>query len=277
MSNLRRRFIRDLKIRNYSDRTITSYVNALIGLSKFYSRCPSNITTPEIRDYLKYLTDQGKSWSTINLVLSACNLLYQETLQQPEKIQSIGRPKLPKMLPVVFSEEEVELLLSHVKNIKHKAILMTIYSAGLRCGELCNLKITDIDSSRLRIIVRNAKGHKDREVILSRKLLDYLRYYFQRYRPKIYLFHGHSIGQSISARTIQVLFKKTWLKSAIQKNASLHTLRHSYATHLMNQGIDIRIIQQLLGYKSIKTTLIYCHLTDDRFLNTKSPLDSLNL
>jgi site-specific recombinase XerD len=126
MSNLRRRFIRDLKIRNYSDRTITSYVNALIGLSKFYSRCPSTITTPEIKDYLKYLTDQGKSWSTINLVLSACNLLYQETLQQPEKIQSIGRPKFPKMLPVVFSEEEVEHLLSQVKNIKHKAILMTI-------------------------------------------------------------------------------------------------------------------------------------------------------
>ena len=132
----------------------------------------------------------GKSWSTINMVLSACNLLFRETLQQTEKVQSIARPRMPKILPVVLSEEEVRFLFSRVKNMKHKAILMTIYSAGLRCGELCNLKIKDIDSSRERIIVRDAKGHKDREVILSRKLLDYLRNYFQRYEPKIYLFNG---------------------------------------------------------------------------------------
>ncbi len=277
MSNLRKRFIRDLKIRNYSARTITSYVNALIGLSKFYSRCPSTITTSEIKDYLKFLTDQGKSWSTINMVLSACNLLFQETLQQTEKVQSVKRPKMPKVLPVVLSEEEVSFLFSRVRNIKHKAILMTIYSAGLRCSELCNLKIKDIDSSRGRIIVRDAKGHKDREVILSKKLLDYLRYYFHRYEPKIYLFNGHNEGEAIACRTVQVIFQNTLLKCSIQKNASIHTLQHSYATHLMNQGIDIRIIQQLLGHRSIKTTLIYCHLTADRFLNTKSPLDSLNL
>jgi len=132
MSNLRKRFIRDLKIRNYSDRTITSYVNALIGLSKFYSRCPSTITTSEIKDYLKLLTDQGKSWSTINMVLSACNLLFRETLQQTEKVQSIARPRMPKILPVVLSEEEVKFIFTRVKNMKHKAILMTIYSAGLR-------------------------------------------------------------------------------------------------------------------------------------------------
>lgn len=277
MSTLRNRFVRDLTIRNYSDRTITSYVKGLIGISKFYSKCPSVLSTSEIKDYLKHLTDEGKSWSTINLVISACNLLYKETLQQPEKIQSIGRPKLQKILPVVFSEEEIECLLSLIKNIKHKAILMTGYSAGLRSGELCNLKIADIDSSRLRIIVRNAKGHRDREVILSKKLLSYLRYYVKIYAPEVYLFNGQNKGNPISRSSLQKIFKNALRTSGIQKNASVHTLRHSFATHLMNQGIDIRIIQQLLGHKSIKTTLIYCHLTSNRFDNTKSPLDDLNI
>lgn len=277
MSNLRSRFIRDLKIRNYSDMTIRSYVNAIVGLSKYYGKCPSSISVSEIKSYLKYLTDQGKSWSTINMVHSACNFLYGETLDQIERVQSIKRPKLPKKIPVVFSESEVVHLLSKVKNIKHKAILMTIYSAGLRCGELCHLKITDIDSSRMRIVVRNAKGHKDREVILSRKLLDFLRYYVKQFKPTLFLFNGQRTGMAISPRTIQKVFKMTLKRSNIQKKASLHTLRHSYATHLMNMGIDIRIIQQLLGHKSVKTTLIYCHLTQDRFLSTKSPLDHLNL
>ena len=123
--------VRDLKIRNYSERTIRSYVKAMVGLSKYYGKCPSSISVPEIKSYLEYLADQGKGWSTINMVHSACNLLYRETLNQIERVQSIKRPKLPKRIPVVFSEEEVEHLLSHVKNIEHKAILMTIYSAGL--------------------------------------------------------------------------------------------------------------------------------------------------
>ena len=211
------------------------------------------------------------------MVHSACNLLYGETLNQIEKVQSIKRPKLPKKLPVVFSEQEVEHLLNQVRNIKHKAILMTIYSAGLRCGELCHLKINDIDSSRMRIAVRDAKGQKDREVILSDKLLRYLREYVKIYRPKDFLFNGQVSGKPISARTLQQVFRKMLTRSNIQKKASLHTLRHSYATHLMNKGIDLRIIQKLLGHKSIKTTLIYCHLSDDRFANTKSPLDDRHL
>jgi len=263
MSQLRDRFIltsscqhrvRDLSIRNYSKRTIRSYVSALKGLSGFYNKCPSEISNQEIRNYLNHLTKLGRSWTTVNIVLSACNLLYRDTLGQDEKIQSLKRPKLIKKIPVVFSEVEIEHLLKQVKNVKHRAIMMTIYSAGLRCGELSNLKIKDIDSTRLRIIVRNAKGHKDREVILSDKLLTYLREYVRTYRPKEYLFNGQVAGKPISASTLQKVFKKVLNQSGIQKRASLHTLRHSYATHLMNKGIDLRIIQKLLGHKSIKTT-----------------------
>lgn len=277
MSQLRERFIRDLSIRNYSKRTIRSYVAALKGLTRFHRKCPSEITSQEIKDYLNHLTKLGRSWTTVNIVLSACNLLYRDTLGQDEKIQSLKRPKLINKIPVVLSEVEIEHLLKVIKNVKHKAIMMTIYSAGLRCGELSNLRIKDIDSTRSRIIIKNAKGHKDREVILSDKLLNYLREYVRIYRPNDFLFNGQESGKPISASTLQKVFKKALKVSGIQKEASLHTLRHSYATHLMNKGIDLRIVQKLLGHKSIKTTLIYCHLSDDRFANTKSPLDDRSL
>ncbi|MDH3650558.1 MAG: site-specific integrase [Saprospiraceae bacterium] len=277
MSQLRKRFIRDLSIRNYSKRTIQSYVIAVKKLSLFYGRCPSEIQTEEIKEYLNHLQESGRSWSTVNVVMSACNRLYQDTLCQPEKMQSIRRPKNALSLPVVFSEQEVANFLKSFRNIKHKAIFMTIYGGGLRCSEASKMKVRDIDSQRSRIIIRDGKGHKDREVILSYRLLKYLRYYAENYRPQEYLFYGHDITKPISNNTIQKIFRKNLIRSGITKNASTHTLRHSFATHLMNKGIDIRIIQQLLGHKSIKTTLKYCHLAKDRFGNTRSPLDDLSI
>lgn len=275
MSQLRKRFIRDLSIRNYSNRTIRSYVTAVKKLSQFYGRCPSEINADEIKEYLNHLRQKGGSWSMINLTMSACNRLYKDTLNQPEKMQSIKRPKHILTLPVVLSEQEVATFLKSFRNIKHKALFMTIYSAGLRCNEASKLKVRDIDSQRLRIIIRDAKGHKDREVILSSRLLTYLRHYVKIYRPREYLFYGQDIANPISQSTIQKIFRKNLKRSGILKKASTHTLRHSFATHLMNKGIDIRIIQQLLGHKSIKTTLKYCHLAKDRFGNTQSPLDDL--
>lgn len=277
MSQLRDRFIRDLSIRNYSKRTIKSYVSAVDGLTRFHGKNPIEISSQEIKDYLNYLIKEGRSWSSINMVLSACNLLYRDTLSQEEKVVSLQRPKLIKKIPVVFSEGEIDHLLRVLRNFKHRVILMTIYSAGLRSSELSNLKIKDIDSTRLRIIVRNAKGHKDREVILSNKLLNYLREYVRLYRPNIFLFNGQDSERPISSSSLRKIFKKALHLSGIQKEATLHTLRHSYATHLMNKGIDLRIIQTLLGHKSIKTTLIYCHVSKDRFGNTGSPLDDRNL
>jgi len=275
MSQLRKRFIRDLRLRNYSESTIKSYVGHIKRMGQHFNRCPSELSSDQIKEYLNFQLEKGMSWSSVNLILSACNCLYKETLNNSEKIESIKRPKSRKTLPVVLSREEVSVLLGSIRNVKHRALMMTIYSAGLRSGEACRLNLTDIDSKRMRIAVRNGKGHKDREVILSEKLLEYLRYYARLYCPKQYLFYGRDISQPISKSTVGKVFKKTLRRCGIRKNASVHTLRHSYATHLLDRGIDLRIIQQLLGHKSIKTTLLYCHLAKDRFGNTKSPLDDL--
>lgn len=275
MSQLRKRFIRDLKIRNYSSNTIRSYVAAVHLLSRFYGICPSEITAEQIKDYLETLVKNSQSWSNVNIKMSAFNLFYRDTLEQAWKIQALKRPKSQKKLPIVFTEEEVTRFLSVIKNVKHRAIMMTIYSAGLRCGEAANLKIKDIDSKRYRIMIRDAKGHRDREVILSKKLLNYLREYVRHSRPKEYLFYGEDIDRPISISSMRKVFKAAVEKSGIDKAGHLHTLRHSFATHLLNKGVDIRIIQKLLGHRSVSTTVIYCHISKHRFDNTQSPLDDL--
>lgn len=277
MSQLRKRFIRDLGIRNYSQNTIKNYGGALQKLAQYFDKCPSEVSADELKDYINHLVIQNKSWSAVNMVISAVKLLYTETLGEAPVLERISRPRNASKLPCVLSVEEVEKFFAAIKNVKHKTLFMTIYSAGLRVGEARNLKLTDIDSSRMRIIVRNAKGHKDREVILSDKLLGVLRDYFIRYRPKIFLFNGCKPSTAISSRTIQVVCKQTLKRAKIDKKASSHTLRHSYATHLMDKGIDLRIIQSLLGHKSIKTTMQYCHLTKSRFADVKSPLDDLSV
>jgi len=275
MSQLRKRFIRDLNIRNYSQNTIKNYVTALSQLASHFGKCPSEISSEELKEYLNLLTLDNKSWSTVNMVISSASLLYSVTLGKTPVMERIARPKNVSKIPTVLSVEEVERFFATIRNLKHRALFMTIYSAGLRVGEARYLKLTDIDSARMRIIIRDAKGHKDREVILSDKLLGILREYYSRYRPKVFLFFGFRRNVPISASTIQKICKTTLNKAKIDKKASTHTFRHSYATHLMDKGIDLRIIQALLGHKSIKTTMIYCHLTKSRFADVKSPLDDL--
>jgi site-specific recombinase XerD len=275
MSQLRKRFIRDLKIRNYSSNTIRNYVSAVGHLSQFYGICPSAISADQIKDYLEALLKSEKSWSNVNIKMSAFNLFYRDTLEQGWKIQTLKRPKAQKKLPVVFTQEEVTLLLCVIRNVKHRTIMMTIYSAGLRCGEAAKLRIRDIDSKRYRMMIRDGKGHRDREVILSKKLLTHLREYARLFKPIDYLFYGQSINRPISTSSLRKIFNSAVEKSGIQKICHLHTLRHSYATHLLNKGVDIRIIQKLLGHRSVSTTTIYCHISKHRFDNTQSPLDDL--
>jgi len=275
MSQLRKRFIRDLKIRNYSSNTIRNYVTAVELLSRFYGICPSAITTEQIKDYLETLLKNKKSWSNVNIKMSAFNLFYRDTLEQGWKVQTLKRPKSQKRLPVVFTQEEVTRFLSVIGNVKHRTVMMTIYSAGLRCGEAANLRIRDIDSKRYRMMIRDAKGHRDREVILSKRLLTYLREYVRLCKPKDYLFYGQNINRPISTSSLRKIFKSAVEKSGIEKASHLHTLRHSFATHLLNKGVDIRIIQKLLGHRSVSTTVIYCHISKHRFDNTQSPLDDL--
>lgn len=177
-------------------------------------------------------------------------------------------------IPKVFSQQDIKAMLNVCENIKHKAILTTIYSCGLRLSELTNLMIKDIDSTQMTITIRQGKGNRDRVVVLSEKLLLLLRDYFVEYKPKEYLFEGQS-GGKYSERSVQQVLKQTLAKAKINKEGSVHTLRHSYATHLIEQGTDIRFVQELLGHKNIKTTLIYTHLTDATKRKIKSPLDNL--
>lgn len=277
MSVLRERFIRDLRIENYSERTIKSYVAEISLLARHYDKCPTAITEEEIKDYIAMRQAIGRSWSSINLFISAMHKLFNNTLNIPQRLERINRPKVEKKIPSVLSQAEVLTIIELTKNLKHRALLMTIYSAGLRVGEACTLRVGDIDSARMRIIVRNGKGHKDREVTLSPILLTSLRAYVKRYRPATYLFPGKDRSKPYSQSSARAVLKQALSRSGIAKKATPHTLRHSYATHMMDKGIDLRFIQALLGHKSIKTTLHYCHLSNYKMHGITSPLDDLNL
>jgi site-specific recombinase XerD len=277
MSTLRKRFIRDLKIQNYSDHTISNYVSSISLIARHYDSCPSHLSVEQIKNYISHLRDLGRSWSTINLLISALNTFYMGTLGQPQKMKPISRPKKDSKIPHILSPEEVTRLLMAVRNLKHRTLLMTIYAGGLRISEACNLKTTDIDSARMRIIVRNAKGHKDREVLLSKKLLKHLRVYYQKYRPDGFLFPGRDKGRPYSQTSTRVIFRRAVNNAGLTKKATTHTLRHSYATHLMESGIDIRIVQSQLGHKSLRTTMQYCHLTDKSMAAVRSPFDDLSI
>jgi len=192
------------------------------------------------------------------------------------KVYMISRPREEQFLPEVLSTEEVTAILNAIQNIKHKVILMTIYSAGLRIGEAINLKIKDIDSERMQIRVEQGKGKKDRYTLLSAKNLQLLRKYFIEYKPKIWLFEGAN-GEMYSKKSIQIMLKKAVDKVGIKKHITVHTLRHSFATHLLEAGTDLRYIQSLLGHANSKTTEIYTHITTKGFDQIKSPLDNLNI
>ncbi len=271
-------FVKTLKLRQYSDRTIKTYKEMLKLFMRFYrDRELDHLTDKEIREYLLYLVDKrGVSQSYQNQAINAIKFYYEQVLGRPTRKYYLQRPKAEKRLPGVLSEEEVKTILRQVKNLKHKCIMYLIYSAGLRLSEALNLRITDIDSARNMIIIRQAKGKKDRYSLLSETLLALLRQYYKIYRPKVWLFEGQYGGQ-YSAKSIQAIFKRALSLSGVNKHATVHTLRHSFATHLLEHGTDIRYIQELLGHANTKTTLIYTHVTKTGFEKIKSPLDNLNI
>ena len=201
---------------------------------------------------------------------------YEQVLGGKRKFYFLDRPKKEKRLPVVLSEPEVVRIFAQMENLKHKCLLMLIYSAGLRIGEALNLKVADIDSARGQVSIRGAKGNKDRMSLLSASLLPLLRDYYQQYQPKKYLFEGMGVGK-YSARSAQAVLKRAVQKAKIQKKVTLHTLRHSFATHLLENGTDLRYIQTLLGHNSSRTTEIYTHVSTKALRDIRSPLDKLNL
>lgn len=271
-------FLLKLKELRYSEHTIETYKSCFEEFINFYQRYEiSLIDEAMIIDFLRYLVTERKvSVSYQNQAINAIKFYYERVLGGQRKVYYIDRPQADKLLPVVLSEDEVAAILNATFNLKHKAILMTIYSAGLRVGEAVRLCINDIDSKRMQIRVVQSKGRKDRYTLLSKKTLDMLRSYFMAYHPKKWLFEGPD-GGPYSDSSIQAILKSAANRAGIKKRITVHTLRHSFATHLLENGVDLRYIQSLLGHSSSKTTEIYTHVTTKGFGQIVSPLDRLNI
>lgn len=270
-------FHQQMRLKRYSVNTQKTYASVLGKFLSYWRDIePTKITDQQVRDYMLYLVDKVHcSAAYQRQSINAIKLFFDAVVKLPLSAQVVISPRQSKKLPVVFSEQEVVLLLSQVVNLKHKALLYCIYSAGLRRNEVLELKVADIDSKRHCINVRAAKGNKDRVTLLSNKCLALLREYFRGYRPKHYLFEGAE-GGKYSSTSLRKIFYRALTTSMIKKKASLHTLRHSFATHLLERGTDLRYIQALLGHSSSKTTEIYTHITTKGFEGISSPLDEID-
>ncbi len=239
-------------------------------------RSPEELGSEEVIDYIEYLTDVRKvSVSYRNQAISALKFLYRKVLRRPLIVEELPRPKKERKLPTVLSKDEVTRLLDSVRNRKHRAIMMLAYSAGLRVSEVVRLKLEDIDVRRRLIHIKGSKGRKDRYTLLSGVALEALRDYYRFYRPKKWLFPGQRKDRHISARTVQKVVTAAGKRAGIRKKLTTHTLRHSFATHLLENGTDLRYIQELLGHKSSKTTQIYTHVTRRDLVRIVSPLDRI--
>ena len=269
----------EMRYRNYSERTIQTY-QELLGRLKKWAKDPLNeITTVQLKTYLHHrMTVEDISVSTINQCISAFKILQIDVLGREWEQFKIKRPRREVKLPVVLSQEEIEKMISVTSNIKHRAILLLTYSAGLRRKELQKIKPGDIDSKRMVVHVKQGKGKKDRLTILSKKALELLRLYYSLQRPENYLFEtqirkGHFLADS----TINQIVKKAAKKAGINKDVSFHTLRHCFATHLMENGVNLKMVQKFLGHNSIRTTARYLHLVNIDPAKIVSPADLMNI
>ena len=276
MGKLRDRMEMDMKLRRFSPKTISCYLACMRNVAIHFGKSPAELGDEEIRSYLHYLIEERKaSQAVISQSYSALKFFFENTLQRPWNGSRIPRSKQRKRLPGVLSKEDVESILSATKNLKHRAILMTVYSAGLRVGEVTRLKVSDIDSKRMTIRVNEGKGLKDRFTLLGERNLEALRSYYKAYRPSDWLFPGRSPSEPVSISAVQRVFKASVHKAGIKKKASVHTLRHCFATHLLDSGTDLYYIQRLLGHRSASTTSVYLHITGRDISKIRSPIDLL--
>jgi len=268
----------DLSLKRYSPHTQRAYLRCVADFARHFMRSPAQMGEEEIRTFLLYLVEQRRvSPSLHGMYVSALKFVYRITLKRPQVVATIPYPKQPKVLPDVLSTDEVLALFAAIDSIKYKAIIATTYAAGLRISEVCTLRTTDIDSKRMLIHIRSAKGNKDRYVKLSDTLLVLLRQYYKSLRRKgSYLFSGYHPQRSISPTAVHNVLRKAVKKVGLSKKVTMHTLRHSFATHLLEEGEDIRVIQVLLGHASIRTTARYTHITQHYVARTRSPWDLLH-
>ncbi len=272
-------FTQQLKLKAYSASTIRTYKSEFSQLLKMLGNTSvDKLTQDDLKRYMVYAMEKdGISENTAHSRLNALKFYFEQVLRREKFFWEIPRPKRPQQLPKLLNERELSRLFNALTNKKHKAMLFTVYSAGLRVSEVVNLKIADIDSTRMIIMIRNAKGKKDRMVNLSPVLLDILRSYIKNYRPKpvTYLFESEQTGKAYPSRTVQQIFSNAKKGSGIERAVGIHGLRHSFATHLLDKGTDIRYIKDLLGHFDIKTTERYLHVSKQKLVNITSPLDDL--
>jgi integrase/recombinase XerD len=278
MTQLRQRMLKELQRRNYSTGTIRLYLRHVAEFAQHFHRSPDRLGAEHIRQYQLFLIQEKKlAWSTYNQIVCALRFFYAKTLKRPFLLSDIPFTRKPQQLPLILSQEEMARILTVPPHLKSRALLMTIYAAGLRRSEVARLRVSDIDSARMTITVHQGKGQRDRVVMLSPVLLDTLRQYWRYHKPKEWLFPGETPNQPISGNDIFMVFHNAVRRAGITKKVSPHSLRHSFATHLLESGTDLRTIQILMGHRSLKTTARYLHVSQQQVRATASPLDSLNL
>ena len=276
MTPLRRRMTDNLTLHNYAPMTARRYIKWVADFAQHFHTSPEHLGPEHVRTFLLHLIQERKvSWGVHKQARQALKFLYCVTLGREVVFEKVACPKAPKKLPVVLSQDEMARFLDALQNPKHRAVLMTAYSAGLRLSEVARLRVEDIDSARMVIHVRQGKGRKDRDVMLSPRLLAVLREYWKINRPRPYLFPGRYPDKAISVRTVQMVCGRALKASGLSKHVRMHTLRHSFATHLLESGTDLRTIQVLLGHSSFSTTARYLHITTATLQSTRSPFDGL--
>jgi site-specific recombinase XerD len=276
MSTLKEQMLAELQLRGLTPKTQKIYLREVSNYAKYFGKSPEELGEKDLREYLLYLLNERKlAKGTYRFYYQGLKFLYKHTLKREEVVEKIRCPRGKKKLPVVLDLAEVKMLLSVMENIKHRAILTITYSAGLRISETAHLKVSDIDSKRMMVRVQQGKGGKDRYTILSQTALECLRQYWRAYRPKDWLFEGQKEGTHVCLSSIRQIFVEAKERAGITKPASPHTLRHSFATHLIEAGTSLHHVQLLLGHRSPTTTTVYLHVSRMNLAQVTSPLDSI--
>jgi site-specific recombinase XerD len=274
---MRRRMEEELKLRGYSPRTHKVYVDWVRRFAAYYRRPPEEMGGEDVRAFLVDLLEVRKlSRSSLIQALCALKFFYSDVLHRSFEVEDLRFAKRKRKLPTVLSESEVKKVLAAATDLKEQVIVMTLYSGGLRLSELLHLQVKDIDSNKMQIRVRHGKGAKDRNVVLSRTLLNALRTYFLKYRPQTWLFYGQTPQHKLNERTVQRLVSRLGEQAGLRYHITAHTLRHSFATHLLERGTEVPYIQELLGHRSIKTTMLYTRVSPRALNKVISPLDRLD-
>lgn len=277
MTELRRRMDNDMVLRGMAAKTREAYLGAVTGLARYYRRSPDQITADEVQAYLlELLRVRKRAWSTVNIAVHGMRFLYHVTLKHDHVAFSIPAGRQPAKLPHILSTEDVRRILAATTNVRHHAMLATTYAAGLRVNEVVHLRVTDIDSARMTIRVEQGKGAKDRYTLLSVRLLDELRTYWRQERPRTWLFAARGTDQPPDASGIQRAYRAAKRRAGVTKRGGIHGLRHAFATHLLEAGVDVPTIQRLLGHRALSTTSRYFHLAQPTVLAHRSPLDLLD-